>query len=222
MHVGTIDRRPEDPAAYRYGIFLRPPAEVAEVALRLMHLARDLFGFHAACAYPPHVTLLGSIVLRGSEEELIRAVDAALADARPVAVYGNRLDAPIGAAIGFDYSRRQDGSRNQDWVDLYERILAATAGVRGYEPTDRNAADRRARESSEHFVPHLTVLGHDGADNPGLREEARAMLEPLATAAPERWVGAEVTLYRFWSADWTGRYWLTQEWIPLRTWTLSG
>lgn len=172
-------------------------------------------------AYPPHITLLGSVVLNGTEEQLITVLDAELRSAQSIPMYGVGLNASIGAAVGIDYHKTRDGYENTQMADLYEDLRRATQSLRGYEPSDRKAAHRRVKESREFFHAHLTVLGHDGIDNPSLRDAAKATLEQLADDVPPEWTASTVTLYRFWSEDWSYEYWLTQEWIPLHSWTLG-
>jgi len=220
-HVGTLADSPSPSNEYRYGIFIRPPAEVALPTLRMMRAARDLFGFHAATAYPPHITLIGSIVLSGTEQELLETVEQALKDRAAISVHGEGLNASIGAAVGIDYNKSRTGDQNNDLGELYEGLRSATVPLRGYEPTDRKASDRRAKEGKEHFRAHLTVLGHDGADNPAVRDEARELLEGIVAEVPADWTADTVTVYRFWSAAWDGKYWLTQEWTPLQSWKLN-
>ena len=220
VNVGTAATKPRPEPEYRYGIFIRPPREISIPALEIMRTVRDLFGFHAAMAYPPHITLIGSIVLNGTEEDLIKAIGTVLADRKAIAVHGRGLNAAIGAAVGIDYSRTADGAPNSALADLYADLHKATLALQGYEPSDRKADARREKAAKEHFRAHLTVLGHDGVDNPTIRDEARALVEPLAERLPADWAATTVTLYRFWSNAWHSEYWLTQEWIPLASWTL--
>jgi 2'-5' RNA ligase len=221
-HVGTLNYTPRPTSEYRYGIFIRPPAEVALPALEMMRTARDLFGFHAATAYPPHITMIGSIVLTGTEVQLIDAVDGVLAGRAAIPTHGTGLNAAIGAAIGIDYNHTSSGEQNLQLVELYEDLRRETEQLRGFEPTDRKAAERRAKVGAEHFRAHLTVLGHDGIDNSSARAEARDVLDHLVKDLPEDWTADTITIYRFWSADWDAKYWLTQEWIPIASWHLVG
>lgn len=220
-HVGTFGEMPEEPGSCRYGIFIRPPAEVAAPVLEMLHIARDLFGFHAACAYPPHITLIGSIVLTGTEDELIEAIGTVVQHRPPISMFGTGLDAPIAAAVGFDYTRLVDGSVNTALPDLYEQLRVSISQLRGFEESDWKAAERRAKEAPELFTAHMTVIGHDGIDNAILREEAKQVLDVSAASVPAHWDATTVTVYRLWSADWSGKYWLTQEWVPLYSWTLA-
>jgi 2'-5' RNA ligase len=220
-HVGTLADAPRPSGEYRYGVFIRPPAEVALPTLRMMHIARDLFGFQAATAYPPHITLIGSIVLNGTEQQLVDSVGKVVAGRSAIAIHGRGLNASIGDAVGLDYNHTSTGDQNGLLLDLYEELRQETLPLRGYEPTDRKAANRREKDGKEHFRAHVTVLGHDGADNPTARNEARAVLEEFVTEVPTDWTADNVTVYRFWSAAWDGNYWLTQEWTPIASWQLT-
>jgi 2'-5' RNA ligase len=221
IHVGQAGQQPQDASDFRYGIFIRPPVDVALVAARSMVVARDLFGFHAAASYAPHITLVGTIGLKGTESQLIAAIDGALAGRPPVQIHGSGLTA-VGNAVAFDFQWTDDGQPNQELIELYESVRAATLPIRWHVPTDRNSERRQLTDNRESFRAHLTVVGHDGADNPDVRTETQAALEQFVTEMPQDWIAETVTLYRFWSSDWEGRYWLTQEWIPLRSWTLTG
>ena len=220
-HVGSLENAPRPASEYRYGIFIRPPAAVALPALEMMRTARDLFGFHAAIAYPPHITLIGSIVLDGTEVQLVDAIDGVLSGRPAIPIHGRGLNASIGAAVGIDYNRTSNGEQNTQLTDLYEDLRRETAQLRGFEPSDRKAAERQAKEGAELFRGHLTVLGHDGIDNAVVRDEARGVLQSLVKDLPEDWSADTVTLYRFWSAEWDAKYWMTQQWIPIASWRLG-
>jgi 2'-5' RNA ligase len=88
VNVGSLEDTPRPVAEYRYGIFIRPPAEIALTALELMRTVQDLFGFHATMAYPPHITLISSFLLDGTDAQLIESIDSALATQHAIPVHG--------------------------------------------------------------------------------------------------------------------------------------
>jgi len=205
---------------HRHGIFLAPPPELADVACRATAVVERMFGFAAAAAYPPHITVLGSIATGGPEDALAAAVEESLTGIGPIAAHNAGFTAEIGHAVGYDLSRLADGSPNRDLQALFRCIRDTTAPARLFTATDRTAATRRAAEEAGRFAAHLTVLGHDGADRPAEARRARRTLERSGLAGPAELVLDEVVLYRFASRDWSGRYWETMTWEARRSWPL--
>jgi 2'-5' RNA ligase len=207
---------------YRYGIFLRPSPELARVSLRAYEVVTSQFGLTAAAKYPPHITVIGSIPLSGTEADLIDAIDKVMAGQRAIAVHIAGLVAKIGYAVGYELNHLADGSPNLALRELYESLRTTTAGARGHVSTDRQADKRLANEAADKFKAHLTVVGHDAADNPDLLPEIKAFLGALPEIqAPPEDVLDTVSLFRFTSADWTGRYWESMSWTLLRSWSMT-
>lgn len=203
--------------ALRHGVFLRPGPSVAARTLEAFAVCERQFGFTAAGAYPPHVTILGSIDLVVEEGELVSAVESALAGARPMSVrvgplqldaHGTYLGHPLGQADGAPLTA------------LMGRVLERVDPLRTIRDGDFSAEARRA-DSPETYTPHLTVLGHDGAERPDELPDVLAFLGALGLDEPVEEVWDAVSLYRFASDDWQGRYWQTMTWEIVRTWHLS-
>ena len=60
----------------RYGVFLTPDARTSAAITMITGFVRAQFGLASAGAFPPHVTLAGSLPLRVDEDELVAAVAA--------------------------------------------------------------------------------------------------------------------------------------------------
>lgn len=209
-----------DAGPLRYGVFLRPSPELIEESLRAYRIVVDQFGFTAANAYPPHVTIVGSIALAPgvAEDDLVDAVSGAIAGrcALPLVNHGMRgWNDSIGYRIDDDPGASTPGLR-----DLMGSVLEALKPLRVFPPSDRTTA-ARLLDSPQTFDPHLSLLGHDGKDNPAASAECLEVLEALGIGAPSTWSGEWVTLYRLHAQDWTDRYWDTMTWQILRSWRLA-
>ncbi len=98
-------------------------------------------------------------------------------------------------------------------------VLRAVRPIRVFPPTDRTTA-QRLRDAPETFDAHLSLIGHDGIDNPDAADECFDVLAELGIGRPSIWTGDVVTAFRFTSEDWTDRYWDTMTWSILKTWKL--
>lgn len=201
----------------RHGIFLRPSARIAARTLEAFTMCERLLGLRAAGAYPPHVTILGSIDLVVPEQELTAALERALAGAAalPVRVEPLALD-----AHGTYLSHPISQGPGAPLTALMGRVLAEADPLRTIRDGDFAAAERRT-DSPETFRPHLTVVGHDGADRPGDLPDALAVLGELGLGAAVEEVWDTVSLYRLTAEDWQGRYWETMTWEVARSWRLG-
>ena len=219
--VARVDGRSEGPAAdprdVRYGIFLRPDPATAERTLRGFDIARCMFGFTAAAAYPPHATLVGSIDLTVDESELIAAIDRVLADPPAQQLETSALDPWDGAAL---VQLVRDAGETRIGA-LAGALLTAIAPLRRVSEGDF-AAGIVGAITPETFRAHVTVVGHDGADRPEQLPDVLAFMNQLGFDQPIRATWDTATLYRFRSDDWQGRYWETMTWEIVRNWRLRG
>lgn len=205
---------------YRYGVFLRPSPELIEEALRGYAIVTDQYGFTAARAYPPHVTLVGSIALdpARSEADFLDAIDAVASGRRPFPLVNHGIEI-VRDAIGYQVADPDDRVV-PGIVDLMGAVLEAIRPLRVFPPTDRTTSERLT-DSTATFAPHLSLLGHDGAERPELVRECFEVLRATGIGGPSLWTGEWVTVYRFRSDDWTDRYWETMSWEVARSWRLS-
>ena len=68
----------------RHGVFLRPDPLTCAAVTRITTQLRAQYGLLSAGAFPPHVTLPGSLPIAPGEPALVRALDDALAPVAPV------------------------------------------------------------------------------------------------------------------------------------------
>lgn len=191
---------------YRYGIFLRPGPRLGADALRAMEIAHRQFGFQAAISYAPHTTLVGSVALETSESLLLDALNKTLSGRPAVPIWNRGLGRQFQSSIGYNVNEDGSGGPNMALRGLVHDLLIAMEPLRTHPVTDRGIVARR-RERAETFQGHLTVVGHDGIDHPELVEECLDYLKALRLDGPETDPGDVVSLFRFHSDDWSGRYW---------------
>lgn len=218
--------------AVRYGVFLRPDAQFCDEALRAMVHVNYQFGLSAALAYPPHITLVGSIALNPNEpcayddaqsfrispreSQLVAAVDRAVASSGPqrLAVKSFAL-----SENGFVYYAFEDQPGNCI-SNLMGAILSAVAPMRVYHDDDRTVVERK-QDSPLNYQPHLTVLSHDGGLDPDVAREAYEQLLELGYGQKTDMISNTVSLYRFGSTTWSGEYWMNMKWRLLKSWKLT-
>lgn len=208
-----------DGGQIRYGVFLRPPARLVADALRGYAVTGGLFGYRSANAYPPHVTLVGSIAPSVPEGVLVDAVDAALARRAAVRLATEGLTLS-GGTVYYQFADAPGAAASGGVADLMGALLAAVAGLRHYHDDDFTAA-RRRRDSPERFKPHLSLISFDGAGSPELSAEALELLGELGLAGPAEELFEWVHLVRLHARDWSGPYWETLTWSVVRAWRLG-
>lgn len=207
-------------SSFRYRVFLRPGPRFGVTALQAMDIAHRQFGFQSAVSYPPpHTTLVGSIAIDGPERELENVLEEVLQ--RPaVPLWNKGLGRQFEASLGYNVNEDGNGQPNLLLRELVREIFEAVELLRVHPVTDLGIVKRR-RETAEAFEGHLTVVGHDGIDNPELVEECLDYLRALDLNGPATDIGNTVSLFRFHSEDWGGRYWETMRWTILRSWRLG-
>ncbi|MDN5667195.1 MAG: hypothetical protein L0G87_02215 [Renibacterium salmoninarum] len=210
----------DHPSPFRYGIFMRPGPAFGETALRAMEIAHRQFGFRAAISYPPHTTLVGSLALAVPERSLLDVLDKQLASRAAVPMWNKGLGSQFGDSIGYNVNEDGAGSQNRRLRELVTDLFTAVEPLRTHPPTDRGIAKRK-REDGSGFEGHLTVVGHDGADNLALTWECLEYLRTLGLDGPATDPGDTVSLYRFHAQDWAGRYWETMQWAVVKSWKLG-
>lgn len=215
MHTLEQPRAAAHPGV-RYGVFLRPSARVAIRSLQAFDLCARMFGFIAARAYPPHVTLVGSINAAVPETQLIAVIDRALIDAPVQQITIEPIARTAGSSLHHAITDRTGGALR----DLMGSLLAAVAPLRVFDDRDFGVERRRA-DAPERFRPHLSIVGHDGAQNPAEVDEALAYLTHLGLDERLEETWDAVVLYRLTSRDWSGPYWETMTWEVVRTWRLT-
>lgn len=206
----------------RYGVFLRPSPELIEEVLRGYQVVVHQCGFTAAKVYPPHLTLVGSIALAPGveEEDLTHAVETVLAGFDPLALVNTGLEQADNGSIGYQIEDAEGVDSDQGVRSLMGSIVEAVTPLRIFPPTDLTV-QRLMELNADTFHPHISLLSHDGRDNVPLAQECFEVLRALGIGEYREWTGTVVTLYRFHSDEWSGRYWESMTWKALHTWNLT-
>jgi hypothetical protein len=112
-----------DPDDVRYGVFLTPDARTSAAVTAVTGFVRAQFGLVSAGAFPPHVTLAGSLPLRVDEDELVATV-AAVVRRRPSFEVQNNGIAVLGDSVVYDV-HDLDGAPNARLIALVEDLVPA-------------------------------------------------------------------------------------------------
>ena len=194
-----------EPADVRYGVFLTPDARTSAAVTTITGLVRAQFGLVSAGAFPPHVTLAGSLALEVGEDELLAAVAGVVRRRGPFPVQNNGI-ALLGDSVVYDV-HDLDGAPNTHLTGLVEDLepvlrplLRASTDL---PPDLRGPGDWRG---------HLSLASHELVGQPDLRAEVEAFVRDLDVPCPNRFGATTVTVYRFASRAWTGPWWTTLRW----------
>jgi 2'-5' RNA ligase superfamily len=198
----VIMAEPED---VRYGVFLTPDARTSAAVTTITGLVRAQFGLVSAGAFPPHVTLAGSLPLQVGEDELVSAVRAVVARQPPFEVQNYGI-ARLGDSVVYDV-HELDGAPNAH--------LTALVGDLGpvLRPLLRPSADLPPDlRSGDEWRGHLSLASHELFGQADLGAEVEAFVRDLDVPCPSRFAATIVTVYRFLDTTWAGAWWTTLRW----------
>lgn len=213
----------------RYGVFLRPSAALIAETLRSFAVTHEVYGFRAANAYPPHITLVGSIASSVSQDVLIDAVSEALRGHTSVRLFSEGMSLVQGSVMYRFSDAEPVAPRQKDSGvpvpgsgvrELMGSILEAVSGLRHFHDEDFTAARRRL-DSPERFSPHLSIISFDGVDSPELSAEALELLQQLGLGHSIVDTFEWVHLLRLHAQDWSASYWDSLSWSVVKTWRLE-
>lgn len=203
------------PDDVRHGVFLTPDARTSAAVTTITSLVRAQIGLVSAGAFPPHVTLAGSLPLRVDEAELLSAVTAVVRQ-RPSFVVQNNGIGRLGDSLVYDVHDR-DGAPNTDLTDLVEQLEPVLRPllrpVTDLPPDLRAAGDWRG---------HLSLASHELVGQDDLRTEVETFVRDLDVPHPGRFAATTVTVYRFLSPTWSGPWWTTLRWERVASVGLPG
>lgn len=198
-----------------YGVFLRPDATTAVAISNVtFHVARQ-FGFVSAGAFPPHATLAGSVPLLAEPDEVVALLDPALRDRAGFPVHNLGI-VKHATAITYEVDRMPDGRKNDE---LRELAVDVNAVLQPHAvPLDAHLVGEFA---PDRFRAHLSLASHELQARPDLSDEVEEFIRALPFEPSPRFEARDVALYRFFSADWSRRWWEDLTWEHVRTWRLA-
>jgi hypothetical protein len=108
----------------RLGVLLRPDPATCLVQSQINTVLVQQFGIVSSAAFPPHVTLAGSLRTNASSPEIMTALNEELARTAPFTVHNKGIER---SGDGWVFNVHEDGAGrpNADLVDLANRVNAA-------------------------------------------------------------------------------------------------
>jgi hypothetical protein len=207
------------PRTPRYGVFLLPDPRTAAAVTTITTQIKAQYGLVSAAAFPPHVTLVGSLALAGDPDRALPDLESELGGvlaARKSFLVANAGVARLGNAIVYDVHER-DGAPNSDLLDLVAVVRSAV--LPRLAPTGAGALAADVREPGQ-WHGHLSLASHEMDERPELADEVVTYIEGLEVTPPNQFGAEVVALYRFEHPTWTGRWWTDLSWSHLRSWRL--
>jgi hypothetical protein len=194
--------------ATRFGVFLRPDPLTCAAVTRITGQLRAQFGLVSAGAFPPHATLAGSLPLAGPPEDLLRALDEALAAVAALTVRNHGL-AWLNGGLVYDVHGEAMAELAAAVDAAVRPLLAPAPGLPAdtYEP--------------ERWRAHLSLGSHDLAARPDLHHEVEAYVRGLAVEVPAEFPAEVVAVYRLEHETWSGPWWRAMEWEHVRSLRLA-
>lgn len=203
----------------RYGVFLLPDPRTAAAVTTITSQIKAQYGLVSAAAFPPHVTLVGSLPLAGDPDQALldleSELEVALA-ARESFLMANAGVARLGNAIVYDVHER-DGAPNADLLDLVASVRSAV--LPRLAPTASETLAPDVREPGQ-WHGHLSLASHEMDERPELHDEVVTYIEGLEVTPPTQFRAEVVALYQFDHPTWAGRWWTDLRWSHLRSWRL--
>jgi hypothetical protein len=200
---------------FRFGVFLRPDPKTCAAVTQITGHLRAQYGLISAGAFPPHVTLAGSLPVVVPLAELIQLIGFVLrrSPAFPVQNLGIRRLAD--SALAYDVSG-VDGAPNRRLNDLagaVDSVVRPLVGPSGSLPPGLYEPDR--------WMPHISLVSHELRIRADLRDEVEDYVNGLGIIPPPSFTADTVTLYRFAHNTWTGSWWRDMRWEHVRSWRLA-
>ena len=199
---------------FRFGVFLRPDPKTCAAVTQITNQLRAQYGLVSAAAFPPHVTLAGSLPVVVPLAELIQLIGFVLRRRPAFTVQNLGVRRLADSALAYDVSAI-DGAPNRPLSDLagaVDSVVRPLLGPSGSLPPDLYEPD--------HWMPHISLVSHELRIRADLREEIEDYVEGLAVMAPRAFMADTVMLYRFAHNTWTGSWWRDMRWEHVRSWHL--
>ncbi|XBH21011.1 2'-5' RNA ligase family protein [Jonesiaceae bacterium BS-20] len=203
-------------AQHLYGVFLRPDPLTAVAVTQITGQIKAQFGLVSAGAFPPHVTLAGSIPSNDNAQTVIAALDKFITEFPAFEVHNAGIKRH-NVAIVFDVNDNADNSKNVPMTELALRInellvpLAETTEGYLVKPFD-----------PDKFRAHLSLASHELQTKTWVSDEVKEYVEELPFEPPTSFTARHISLFEFYSDNWAGHWWEDLTWDHLHTWKLKG
>lgn len=199
----------------RFGVFLRPDPLTCAAVTRVTDQLRAQYGLTSAAAFPPHVTLAGSLLLAEPEADLIAALTGIFSGRAGFVVANAGARRLFGSTLAYDVHEWQ-GRPNAPLVAL---TVAVDEVVRALtqEPASGQRLDLY---HPEQWRAHLSLASHDLGERPDLVAEVEDYVHGMAVEVPATFRAEVVTLYALQHPTWTGPWWRDLRWSHRRSWML--
>jgi len=200
----------------RYGVFLIPDPQTGVAVTRITGQLRAQYGLVSASAFPPHVTLVGSLPLAGEDAAALAGVLDGVLGSRTSFPVSNAGIGWLGGSLIYDVHHRH-GTPNAPLIDLAAAVDAAVRPL--LSPTAPGTLAADVRESSR-WHGHFSLASHDLETRPELRDEVQAYAEGLGVDVPQEFDARVIAVYEFRHSTWSGPWWADMRWTHLRSWHL--
>lgn len=211
-HDGAAGRAVE-PVELRYGVFLRPDPVTCAALSSVVTLLRHQFGLRSAAAFPPHVTILGSVAISAPPEELLKLIDPVLSGAGPIPIR-NRGLAVVDGALVLDVGAGSDDGPRSDLHALRDELITVV------RPLARATSDTlTAPWDTPHFRPHLSLANHEVRQEPHRLDEVHDFVRGLDVSFPAQFTGEVFALVELSAPTFEGAWWESMTWRHLHSWT---
>lgn len=199
----------------RYGVFLRPDPTTSLAVTTITGALRAQLGLVSAGAFPPHVTLVGSLPLACPEVGLVATLDVELAGISAFPVQNRGVES-LRNAVVLDV-HELGGAPNPSLVRLVRGVDAAVRPLLDPAPAGLPADLYRP----DRWWGHLSLASHELDTRLDLHDEVLAFSVTLALGVPAEFRADTVDLYRFSHPTWTGSWWQSMTWEHAKSWRLS-
>jgi len=139
---------------FRFGVFLRPDPRTCGAVTQITSQLRAQYGLISAGAFPPHVTLAGSLPVVVPLAELIQLIGFVLRRTRTFPVQNLGIRRLSDSAVAYDVSAL-DGAPNRRLNDLagaVDSVVRPLLGPSGGLPPELYEPDR--------WLPHISLVSH--------------------------------------------------------------
>lgn len=199
----------------RYGVFLRPDPMTCLAVTTITGAIRAQYGLVSAGAFPPHITLVGSLALAGRESDLVQTLGAELRGIEGGWVE-NQGVRRLGNAVVYDVHARH-GQAKEALLELARRVDGCVGPLLDPAPAglaaDLHFADR--------WRGHLSLASHELDTRADLRDEVLEFAAALDVSLSAQFRADTVLLYRFTHPTWTGSWWQGMRWEHAHSWRLG-